>query len=354
LARRTPQSALAFGHTLALGSLESDDAAHVAVSTLLTGKAGTRPARAEALTLAPNPAMGPALEALLYEPKPVNTLAIAILAERREVKLGMIAPLLAHPDMSVRLAAARAMGVAPRGAATTAFLTRALADEPQPEVCFELALSLVLLGVPDGVEALRRLLPDALEAGDEQQRDRCVRALALGGSAKDGQWLTEIGLTTPALVDGAGYFGALQLVEPLIDLIDARQPPALRTAATRALRRIAGDSVPEPAVQNAEAWRGWWSKAGASLAMNRKHRFGRLLSTELLLDALCSEGATTAERDAYAFEIAIRTGTPPIHTRGWVALQLAEISTLREHLADSDPSLPKLSAGQWPADQPKR
>ncbi len=352
----------AFARTFALGCIAGDDAVRATVLALKQSHPYTYAAQRQALSLASNDAIVPAMRRLCGDRQPqlvalaVDVLAARALAGGGEIDLGTVAPLLEHPHASVRAAAARSLIACDRAGALP-HLIDVCEREVEDDVLLMAYRSLVLLGHGRGVALTRQRLEEERDAAGQlapHTRVALMQLLALCGEARDAELLAALYEGDPAESLALGFHGGVGLVAPLLARLDAggsgftRQ----RRGAARALWRITGAERQRerPSAQHDDydlhddhrGWTAWWQEHGERFDPALRHRFGQLHHPGSAARELRGENVPTDIRRMCADELAIALGRRPIPTGALVAQQ--------EALLDAHaPALEAVTTGgRWP------
>jgi hypothetical protein len=347
----------AFARALALGTAAGEVAAEAAARTLRGVRPEARPACVDALSLAPGPAVGPALARILDDAPPALLSAtLEVLRFRRQCPYARAVIFLAHPSPAVVAAAARALGArphtggggppTPQQRAAAAVLGHVLSAGPVAEVALAAAETLLALGDPAGLAFVR----DRLEAESaapslpDEVRVGYLRLLGLAGDARDRELFFRSVEPGPADAAAVGWFGHPDLVEWLLGSLetanDARRskggaPSPFESAAARALYRIVGHPTsppgsPEPPPVDATAWRAAWARVRAQVPPRLKLRLGKPYTPGATLDELEAEALSGATRADAALELSIVTrGAAGVEPGDWIARQRAAIAAAR-------------------------
>jgi hypothetical protein len=343
----------AFARALVLGSVEGDDAVRAATLALRQAHPFSHAAYRDALSLAPSPAIAPAMRELLRDgDAALARLALEVLDARGEATFGAVVPLVRHADPSVAAAAARCLGRLPQRAAAAEVLQVLLDPDAAADLTAAAAEALLRLGDPAGLQfACRRLEADlAGERLPEAALLAHLRLVSLAGDARDVDLLSRCAGTTPAAIRRLGWAGHPALVDHLIAVLEAANevreatgpwPHAAEIAASQALYRITGAELrddPERGIEHASedalaveapVWRRWWAEARPRAAVDRRTRFGRPLTLSAVLDELEADSLPGDRRDC-ELELAIMTrGAASLCVDDWVARQRARLAALR-------------------------
>ncbi len=353
----------AFASAFVLGNLEGDDAARAAVLALARSHRETHEAQAEALALAPSPALGPALARLALRGQPhVARTALGVLRARKEAPFGHCAVLLQHPDSGVRGAAARCLGLVPERGPAIAALTPLAESDPSPVVAAAATESLLLLDAPLGLEIARARLDAALAQGP-LETGPWLRLVGIAGGADDCALLLRALGAGSAAAAPLGWLGHTGAVEPLLDALtraEEQGDQALAEAADRALRRLLGELPTRAAGQEqagatgeALAWRARWMTLSRELPERKKVRRGELFSPQASLDELARDDVPVEVREACALELGLLSGGEWVEVSGWITRQRRQLAALAARFAATGSALaPKLHApGEWVADR---
>jgi hypothetical protein len=345
----------AFARVLVLGSVPGEAAGEAAALMLAAVRAEARSATADALALAPSPAIGTAVIRLLGDlPPAACAAALGVLRFRRQGVFGPVVPFLGHPSPAVAAAAARCLGTVPERGAAASVLRHVISRGPGDAVAIPAAEALLSLGDPVGIAFVR----DKLEAESitpslpDDARVAYMRLLALAGDAGDCDLFFRSVEPAPRDAAAVGWFGHPDLVDWLLGSLEhaneARRgrgpgagPSPFETAAARALHRILGSPLPSPprgpemTIIEAVPWRAFWNRAPArqSPGGRQKLRFGRPYTPAATLDELENETLPAAVRADAARELAIVSrGAALLETDDWVARQRTVLASARSLL----------------------
>jgi uncharacterized protein (TIGR02270 family) len=348
-----PDAGRAFARAFVLGAVEGADTVRAAVLALRQAHPFTRAAYGDALSLAPSPAIGPAMRELLRDGDPVLArLALEVLDARGEATFGAVVPLVRHADAAVAAAAARCLGRLPQRAAAAEVLEELLDVDADDALTAAAAESLLRLGEPTGLHFARRKLEAHLV--DRRLPDAAhlahLRLTALAGDPRDVDLLARVAGVTPAAIRRIGWAGHPALVDRLLAVLEAANevrratgpwPLAPELAASEALHRITGATLrddPESGIEHASedalaieapAWRRWWTEARPRFAGDRRYRLGRPLTPAAILDELEADSLPGDRRDG-ELELAIMTqGAASLRVDDWVARQRERLAVLR-------------------------
>lgn len=348
-----PDRGRAFALALVLGCLDGEDAVRAAVMALRHADPSTVEAYQAALSLGSSPAIGPAMERLLWGEKASSArLALEVLRHRREASLSVVAPLLDHPDPRVAAAAARAAAVAgvdgEHRAAVLPLLEPRLTD-PDDEVAVAAAEALLVLGAPAGLLGLRKRLKDEVDAPGlmpRAARARATRLLALAGGPEDLELLLAAVRGDPPAAEALGWLGHPGAAEPLLELLERAAPRgrAAQLVPARALHRLTGaglrppgeivEAIDDRLILEAAPWRALWEERRRALARPDRIRFGAPYTLAATVDELLRDEAPPAARREAALELAIALGPAlRVEVDDWAARQRAALLGLREQVA---------------------
>jgi hypothetical protein len=349
----------AFARVLALGSIPSEAAAEAAVAIFASARPEARTACADALALAPSPAIGAAVVRLLGDAPPaLCAAALGVLRFRHQGAFGPVALLLGHPSPAVAAAAARCLGTLPERRAAASVLRYLLSRGPADAVALPAAEALLSLGDPGGLAFVR----DKLEAESaspslpDDARVAYMRLLALAGDAADRELFFRSVEPAPRDATAVGWFGHPDLVEWLLGSLENANetrrskgpgagPSPFETAAARALHRILGSPLASPSrapdmpIIEAARWRAFWDRAPArqKAAGRQKLRFGRPYTPSATLDELEADALPGSSRADAARELAIVSrGAALLETDDWVARQRTILASARALLGGAD------------------
>ncbi|AKT38162.1 hypothetical protein [Chondromyces crocatus] len=347
-----PDPGRAFAQAFVLGCVEGEDAVRAAVVALRQSDPTTHEAQRSALSLASNPMITRAMEALaLREDAALAVVALDVLRARRTAAAALAAPLVAHPEPRVRRSAALFLGVARERGPAIALLRATLDDDPEETVRAAAAESLVRLGSRAGLSFARARIEEGartLGASGSPVRKELLRLVALAGGPSDAIVLhQELALSpSEAAVETIGLHGHPGSVERLaLALKEACSPggngaEALREPLCRALHGITGMDV-IPTSDGVRTFEGWWRERRSSFGSPevlrlegatsaRRYRLGRPYTPLESLDALTT-AAPVSVRKALALEVAgASRGELRLGTEGWIAQQMEELASARQ------------------------
>ncbi|MFN0062569.1 MAG: hypothetical protein ACKVPX_08620 [Myxococcaceae bacterium] len=167
----------------------------------------------------------------------------------------------------------------------------------------------------------------------------------------------------PVLLDGLGWYGSIQFIEPLLEALP-KNP-----SAADALQRLTGASITDadpdpdyeegeepftpghrpdlPALElsrNPEAWRHWWRKHGKRARPEKRYRFGRPWSFAENYWEMADAEISGPERErAHAEWVARTQSTYPLDVWDFVVRQEAQLKMWRDQLGHD-----RTGAGEWP------
>jgi hypothetical protein len=360
-----PDPARAFARAFVLGCVAGEDTVRAAVIGLRQSHRMTYLAQRDALALAPNPAIGPAMRKLCGSGgSALVRVALDVLRLRWEGTFEAAAPFVAHPEASVRMAAARCLAVAQAREPATRLLERRLEMEDDDRVLAVVAESLLRLDALIGLTTAREKLtlelasPGALSPAS---RIDFARLLGVAGGASDVEILLRLLDQSPQEASAAGLHGHPALIPALLAALKESEGVAARAAyvvaAARALHRITGLGLletvePKPAIEAAEPpaessfWQARITAAQRRFEAIQRYRFGRPFTPMSTLSEAEAEEVLTDRRVDCELELAIVSGgASRFHARDWVVRQKAELKVLRERFAARGGYEP----GVWPA-----
>jgi 3-oxoacyl-[acyl-carrier-protein] synthase I len=330
-----PDPARAFAGTFVACCVDGTSSVEDAVAALRRAPVETYPAHRDALVLAPNPAVSPAMHELCTdESAQLIRLALQVMARRGEGDHARALALLGHRHAGVREAAARCLAVsAVEGAA--AGLESALVREPDEAAGLAIAQALVQQHAARGLAFVRaRLSADgALSA---RWRGAYLRTLALGGDASDRRLLSHALRSGLAGVISAGWYGHPAMVDELVALLDGGASGDMAAAASHSLRRIVGDPSPVVAapadptrVVDPDQWREYWWKRRSESGAADKLRFGAPYTPRATIAELSRPSMLTLDRASCALELGFGLGpTCPFRVHDWLSNQMACLAAL--------------------------
>jgi hypothetical protein len=311
----------------------------------------------------------------------LTILALDVLRLRREATFAAALPSVTHPEIAVRVSAARCLGVVPERAAAVEILGRVLDTEEDERVAAAAAQSLLLHGARLGLTFARERLSLELEdAGSiaPEPRLTLLRLLSLAGAESDGDVLIRSLGLRPEEAEAIGWFGHPGHIEPLLAAFERRGNPGrsaslsrFQAEVSRALHRITGatpgvssedtaaDLDLDDGVASPERWRAWWEEhRGGFAGSQQKHRFGRPFSPLSTIEELTQRNVPVRTREIGEIELGILSnGASRFGAHDWVARQKAELAALAPRFAPAREP-PKDAAaqddrvyppGEWPA-----
>jgi hypothetical protein len=308
----------AFCRALVLGCLRGADAARVAVASLDAPTGLERRAAIEALALASSPDLDDALIEGCRAPR-IAAAAFDVARRRKCTDVATAVAALAHSDVKVARAAARALGAAPDRELAVAALNHALdaglAPEVEPWAC-ESALRLGDGGAMRRVRECARHLP-----ADDALLTHWLLLLSLSNDRGDAAVLRERAGDHIERLEAWGYAGRVELAEALLERIEAQPRGSTPRAHLSIFERITGIAAPV----DAGALRAEW-KASTHDA-SKRYRRGRVLTLAVLLEELGTYGRVQRERRMLALEVALHSGGAiRIDPDDWAARQSARVA----------------------------
>jgi hypothetical protein len=361
--RPVPDAYLTWSLLFLLGSLTGDDAADEAMrlahAAALEAE-GMPESLADALALAPHPALSVRIAPWLSAPEPERRfVAVAALSRRGALQTPSAAAAAGDPDS--RVAAAGAVALATSGGPVDGALLLRLVrstDEAVARATLESAL------VRHSEVALRR----ARELVAEGRADFARAALVLGvaGTAEDLPALRHASAAGSVVaIEALGWLGHADAVDELLGQLTGSSAPA----ALEALQRITGatllevNPVPEyqpgegpftqaqgpvplpvPLCPDPQAWRAWWTEYGKAARRGIRWRFGHPWSPADDLAEIELAVSTRGPRRMAFLELCARTGaTAPLDLDAFVARQRRELAALAELSGRA-----RVSPGTWP------
>ena len=331
-----------------------DAPADAAARTLRAPRPEARAAAADGLSLAPSPAVGPAVARLLDgAAPPLATAALGVLRFRRQAPYGDVVLLLAHPDAAVAGAAARCLGTVPQRRAAASVLRHVLARGPDDARVLPVAETLLALGDPAGLAFVRHKLEteSASPSLTDDARVAYLRLLGLAGDVSDRDLFFRSVEPTARDAAAVGWYGHPDLIDWLLGSLEAAgearrsgssrgvppnprpgsRPSSFETAAVRSLQRVLGG--PDSLGADGPPWRARWAEVRAELLPTttaaQKLRFGRPYTPAATLDELEAEAVSGNRADA-ALELAIVTGGAALlETDDWIARQRSVLAAAR-------------------------
>jgi len=361
--RPVPDASLTWALLFLLGSLAGDDAADEAMrlahAAPLDGD-GMVEALADALALAPHPALSARIAPWLSAPEPERrVVAVVALSRRGTLETAQAAAAAGDPDARVAAAGAAALATS-TGAVEAALLLRLVrsADEAVARAALESAL------VRRSELALRR----ARELAAEKRGDFAGAALVLGvaGTAEDLPVLrAACAAGSPLAMEALGWLGHADAVDDLLGQLGKSSAPA----ALGALQRITGatlleaDPAPEyepgkgpftqgqgpvplpvPLSPDPEVWRAWWTEHGKAARRGIRWRFGHPWSPADDLGEIELAVSTRGPRRLAFLELCARTGaSAPLDLDAFIPRQRRELAAWAELAGRA-----RVAPGTWP------
>lgn len=350
-----PDPARGFARAFVLGCVAGEDTVRAAVIGLRQSHRMTYLAQRDALALAPSPGIGQAMRKLAQSGgSALVRVALDVLRLRWEGTFEVAAPFIAHPEASVRSAAARCLSVAQAREPAIRLLERRLDMEDDDRVLAVVAEGLLRLDAPSGLATARdRLVEELSSPGSLSPAARIdfARLVGIAGGASDAELLLRLLEQSPQEASAAGAHGHPALVPALINALQKSEGIAARAsylqAAARALHRITGlgllDVEPKPAIEAGEPvaessfWYSRWSAAQKRFEAIQKYRYGKPYSPLATVSEAEADEVTTDRRGDCELELAIVSGgTSRLQVRDWVARQKAELRVMRERFAAAE------------------
>lgn len=344
LASAPPDAGRAFAASLV--AIDAGPEGMALVLSLLRGQPGPgRRGAARALALCSRPGLARELEALLAGGEPVlQAAALDALSLRGQAPQAPLRAHLASPEADVRAAALRAARLA--GPELRVAVAPAL-DAPEPAVRDAAIEAGLVLGLADAHRAARRAVEGGAPelrlpllalavSGEPADLERIEAALsvpevrpdALRALAASG-WPRAADLALPFLEDGATARLAAEVVSCVGGLEIAGpyalpEPSAPEEPIPFADEDLDADVVPgedaELPLPDAFGVAGWWTRERARLDASVRHRSGRPLDPDAMLDGL--RRGVMRRRPSLALEVAIRSrGTFQLEPRTWAREQ---------------------------------
>jgi hypothetical protein len=377
--RPLPDPELTWALVFLFGSLSGDDAVDQVARLVLASDLDAPDMLAfvaDALALAPSPALERPLRAWLEPARPpaLRAVALTALARRRRLAFATAAAAAVdedEPDPRVLLAATRALGFS--SGQLDAVVLDQLLRHGDHDVVRAALVSAFQLRCRLGLERARALT----ESGKGAHGD-AVLFLALAGEPDTWDTLKALARpgAPPIILDALGWFGSLRAVEILLEVL-AGKDKAAHGAAAAALHRLTGAGLtdddakataddpapnekplggpfaaPPPIAEltnKHEIWAAYWDRHRREADPTRRHRHGHLWSPEDDLWSLSDESAVTGDRLLALIEIVARTGAEaPIDLEDFVVRQRQHIGELR---AQAERSTAR--AGDWPTRLPR-
>jgi hypothetical protein len=347
------EPARAFATTLVLGSAHDPRLQRAAVRNAVGAHPELFEPLSDALSLASGQQIGPLVaELCLVEDEVASRIALEVMARRRTVSIGGATMRIYDSDPGVRLAAARALGVAREREAAIRVLATRLEMEPSAAVAVAIVEALVRQREPEAELRVARALEDLVVLGPlvplelaEARRGYARLAAALGLSREAALFATVA--KTPSDVEVLGWFGRVVVVSALIGLLPSEDAddPTMAKAAARALIRIFGvrldvdqkpprlvpkdwATVPEDElVLDGRLWSHYWDAVGGDLSTSVKYRFGRRMDVGLAAREHVADGVRVVDREMTSLELAA-FGVAAADERDWVSRQLASVASV--------------------------
>ncbi|MFO0761964.1 MAG: hypothetical protein U0359_36325 [Byssovorax sp.] len=351
----------AFAVALMLGSIEGTDTVGAAVMTLKQSPPETFPGWIEGFSLAPSPAVDPAMADLATSSRAdLAAVALDVLWMRGATPDGVIRALLDRPEPSIAQRVERALAVVlPREEALPR-LEATIETTPDPDRFFTAMESLLQRGFGPALVRLR----DA--ADDTASPDRALRALELLGlvgrpADVDRLFAAARSAPTPALVRALGRFGHVHALPLLVDLL-ASDDEDIVAAAAEALDRLTnaglravveepwdielppeaalggGTPVPlrrvERVVTDPEPWSAWIRERAGKLDPKVKTRGGAPFHPAQIVAELGAATTPPDRRGEALRELLVLTGVrTQFSPDDWVARQKRHLDALRADVA---------------------
>jgi hypothetical protein len=363
--RPVPDPDLTWALLFLFGSLAGDDAADQVARLVLTTDLEAADMLlfvADALALAPSPALERPLRAWLDARRPaaLRAAALAALGRRGQIASVEVAAAAGDTDARVALAAARALGRA-SGGVDPGLIERLLRHEDVAVVRAAM-VSAIELRSSLGLEWAR-----ALTAERRGDRGDAALLLAVAGGADAWDAFARGGVA-PAVLEGLGWFGDLRAMDVLIVTLRTGSPDQVG-AAVAALYRLTGaaltDDDPDPTYEPGSGpfgraftepqrpgmltkrtrhWTAWWNRHRGEADLAVRYRFGHPWSPADDLWELEDAQSGSTERLLAYLELVARTGaTVPLDLEDFVSRQHDRLAELRDHAERSG-----ARAGEWP------
>lgn len=356
-----------YARTFVLTSIAGSDTVRAAVLALKQSAPYTYRSQADALILAPNPAVGVAMKELCNDDDPrLAALALDVLAHRGEAEYALAAPLLEHVSEEVRRAAVRALGRvrATERKAARKVLIEIVETELDDDIYVEATEALTLLGCDDGMVAIRDRLIEVAEDDEYSMRadlvTRGMQLLAVAGKADDYLLLERVYTGESGQAMALGFHGHAALVERLIGSLDARGGlllgPRAKVEAARSLSRITGaplfrrkggDIDPYDVITDREEWQSWWEQNRELYDKSVRYRFGKPYVVHQTAAELGRDHAPVALRRLCALELGVQLGGTPFPTHDYVVNQRDALGRARAS-TEAAFAAGELTEGAWP------
>jgi hypothetical protein len=357
----------AFATTLALCSVAGTDTVRAAVLALRQSRPFTYRAQAHAFALAPNPAVEPALEDLSRdEDFRLVEVALDALYERGSNKLSTLLPLLHHAQESIRVRAARGMGVSEPRLVAIEHLVTLLEDEIDDDVVCAAAEALVFLGSAAGVEAARERLRESVEEDMDMVQGvhaRFMQLLAIAGNVSDGPLLQAAYLGGPGEAMALGFHGDFRSVDTLLDALKPGTGEVVtgvkgQHEAAMAILRITGIPIHRPnpqldfyqVVTDTLTIHTLLNDVKDNFNPGTRYRFGQPWSGLHSVAELEADNVPIAARRLAAIELGMLLREQPIPMHALAARQADMLARQRASVvSETEAKRTRFLPGIWPA-----
>ncbi len=361
--RPLPDPELTWSLVFLFGSIAGSDAAEEAMrlaraATLQAD--GMVAALADALALAPNPALATLLGRWLSDPAPEQR-EVAVRALSRRGALTTAQAFAAAGDPHVPVVAAAAAALATSAGPLDPALLWKLAHHGDERVVAA-ALEAALVRKSDAAPRRARQLVS------EGRGDHAGAALvlAVSGGAEDLDLLRGAAAAGSAAVPEAlGWFGHAAAVDDLLASLAGESAPAALDALQRVTAATLTDADPAPEYEKGkepftasegpvpepiplcadpEAWRAWWKEHGKRVRPGTRLRFGRPWTPGDDLRELEHPLSVPRRRRLAYLELCARMpGAAPLDIEAFIARQRRELAALGDLAART-----RAAPGTWP------
>ncbi len=359
-----PEPSRAFAGAFVLGCIAGEDTANVAAMRLRQSHPMTYQAQRDALALAPNPNIGPAIRKICGEGNAaLIRIALDILRMRQESSLEIAAPLVAHPDPGVRAAALRSLPLVEPKEGALLLLEQRLPIEEDERVLTIVLESMLRLGSAKALARIRLgLAQEAASPGSLTipAKLEMMRLCAIAGDETDTEILGRLLDKNPHEANAIGWHGHPAHLPLLVQALEQSEGIGSRMAfareASRALHRITGLGKPEgPLLGSLEAleppvdsklWKSRLEKAREPFETPQRYRFGKPFSAWVALIEAQAKDVLRDRRLNCELELWLLSGgASRFFAHDWVARQDIALSALRDDFAAGKGLA--IEAGQW-------
>lgn len=347
-----PDPSRAFASAFMLGCVSGEDTALAAAMRLRQSHRMTYNAQRDALALAPNPHIGPAIRKICNEGNaPLMRTALDILRMRLESSLNIVAPLIAHPDAAVRGAAAKSLPLVEPREGALALLEQRLPLEDDERVVTIVLEGMLRLGSPKALTQLRlKLAQELASPGTLTTLSKLdsMRLVAIAGDESDTEILARLLDKNPHEANAIGWFGHPAHLPILVQALEQSEGIGSRVAfareVSRALHRISGLGTPEgPSLGSLQAieppidsrfWKARLEKAGEQFEKPERFRFGKPFTPFAVLAEAQAKDVFRDRRVHCELELSILSqGTSRFFVHDWVARQETALMALRDYFS---------------------